>query len=106
VATEHPGLLDLRRSGRRQSGRRAGSGRSPWWPWLLVGRDAGRREVLPDPLVGRSGNQDRDRVVQCAPGPANLLVVGHGEAGEPKWMQKARSGYSIPIPSAEVATGA
>ncbi len=42
----------------------------------------------------------------AAPGAADLLVVGDGEEGDPRWTTKPRSGLSNPMPRAEVATSA
>ena len=70
---------------------------------LSLVRNAGGREVLPDPFIRLGRNQHREPSVQRAR-PADLLVVGHGEEGD-RCKQKAGPACHS-LPSAEVATRA
>ncbi len=65
-------------------------------PHLLLGREGDRREVLPDRLVLLAGQQQHLGVLDTAPGPADLLVVGDGGGGRAQVHDEAEVRFVEP----------
>ena len=70
---------------------------------VLLHRQGGGEEVIPDRLILLPGQQDADGPFDGTASAADLLVVPTAEPGDWKWMTKLRSGLSNPIPRALVA---